>query len=302
MSQLVLRSKNALASNVQSLDYVVYENRVLSDGGIIINEAATKAVFDFIFQNQLTSKEVFSATSASWGVKLSGGKPVKLYSLFDSTGDIIINIGASSAIDFNQTTHVVPTIELKASLLNSLNTLGKTGVVTNAGIFTLSFVPMLGVGTAYGSGVNFVLGELSEVSDASNTSDSLKKRYLLNQFSRSTTADLPTNWVLNGQSYGNTGLISLPAQNVTEQNALSVFADVNSLTMFKNGSQIGQDTSVTPTDFNSNLQFNIGRGRAVSSSEMKYANSLYAHIAEAWCLVNTTSDKMKVLSTRGNLY
>lgn len=100
MATLVLKSTNALDANVESLDFTAYKQRVLADGGFIADETAVQEALSFAFTNKLSESEVYSATSARWGVKLdSAGKPKKLYSLFGSRGDINVTVSSGAAIN-----------------------------------------------------------------------------------------------------------------------------------------------------------------------------------------------------------
>lgn len=74
-------------------EFRVYKERVLADGGILISEESTANMFFTLKGLGIKENRVFSATSASWGVKLAGGNVVKLYNLFDPTGDLFVQKG-----------------------------------------------------------------------------------------------------------------------------------------------------------------------------------------------------------------
>jgi len=71
-----------------------YVERVLEDGGEIIDRDAVHAAFDYAHGAGLNGLTVFSATSAAWGIKRNGGAIEKMFSLFDPDGDLIVNSGA----------------------------------------------------------------------------------------------------------------------------------------------------------------------------------------------------------------
>ncbi|WP_333614305.1 hypothetical protein [Psychrobacter sp.] len=90
---LVLKSNRVFSGELVS-DLRIYKKRVLADGGEIKNEKSLSDMFAFCRHNDLNANNLFSATSPTWGVKLSGGNVVKMYHLFDETGDMSVDSGA----------------------------------------------------------------------------------------------------------------------------------------------------------------------------------------------------------------
>ncbi|MFW6525105.1 hypothetical protein [Acinetobacter baumannii] len=300
MSQLVLKSSNQLDPATEFLDFTLYKQRVLADGGTIVNEQAVKDAFAFIYQNGLNEDQVFSATSANWGVKVAAGNPLKLYSLFSSVGDIVVTIGSDAAINYDKTTYNVPTVELKSSSANALIT-GSTGNVNNAGICVIARAPVLPAGSNYGSTLQFVTGELVDISDSSTAAESLQKRFLMNGWLRSASSEVATTWRSYALGYGNTG--NIDATTLTDKSKwghTATFIDSSGLYLYNAGSLITTDSTVTATPYKTGLKFNIGRGRNTGSTAMAYLASLYGNVAEAWCVINTTPEKMRLLSLRAS--
>lgn len=117
---IVLRSPN----HYQGLDslptlasltygYTQYAERVISDGGVIINESATISAFDFLASNGLPLDQM--VVGASFGVKHAGGLVQKLYSF--NGNDFIpwfadMSLGQGPYFD---TSGVFPVVSLDAS-------------------------------------------------------------------------------------------------------------------------------------------------------------------------------------------
>ncbi|MCE6957192.1 hypothetical protein KSB39_19530, partial [Acinetobacter baumannii] len=70
--------------------------------------------------------------------------------------------------------------------------------------------------------------------------------------------------------------------------------------LYKDGGVLKQDTTVLEKTWINDLYFNIGRSRNAGVTNLDYASPFYGYIAEAWCLVNTTAEKMRVLSLRSS--
>lgn len=60
--------------------FTAYKNRVIADGGYIVDETKTLATINFLFANDLISRST-SIVSSKYGLKLDGTKVVKLYGL-----------------------------------------------------------------------------------------------------------------------------------------------------------------------------------------------------------------------------
>ncbi|HIC8879226.1 TPA: hypothetical protein ACW7YJ_000959 [Acinetobacter baumannii] len=303
MATLVLKSSNALDASVEALELTLYKQRVVADGGFIANEAAVKAVFQYCFNNNLGEKEVFSATSANWGVKLEGGKPKKLYSLFGESGDIDITIGTPASINYNTTSFAVPVIELKASSTNALKTVGSANNVRSSGLCVIARAPILASGAAYGSTNTFTLGELSNLTNSASAGESLDKRMNTQFYIRTANTDIANAWRYLTYGYGTQGNIETTAEELADAsvwNRTSTFLQAGLMQLYKDGAVLKQDTSVNEKIWIDDLYFNIGRARSAAVANLDYSSPLYGYVAEAWCLVNTTAEKMRVLSLRAS--
>lgn len=90
---LILKSNQIfLGSLMPAID--AYKARVIADGGLIKNETMMLDAFLFMREEGLNAANIFSATSANWGIKVSGNNVVKLYNLFDAAGDVVIKKGS----------------------------------------------------------------------------------------------------------------------------------------------------------------------------------------------------------------
>ncbi|MEW7832054.1 hypothetical protein AB2R53_00590 [Acinetobacter baumannii] len=303
MATLVLKSSNALDASVEALEFTLYKQRVIADGGFIANEVAVKAAFQYCFDNNLTESEVFSATSASWGVKLEAGKPKKLYSLFSEAGDIDVTIGAPTSINYNTTTFPVPVIELKAASSNGLKTLGTANNVKTSGLCIIARAPILASGAAYGSTGTFALGELSNLTPSVSAGETLDKRMNTEFYIRSANTEIANTWRHLAYGYGSQGNIETTAAeliNASVWNKTSTFLQAGLMQLYKDGAVLKQDTTVLEKTWINDLYFNIGRSRNAATTTVDYASPLYGYVAEAWCLVNTTAEKMRILSLRSS--
>lgn len=300
MSTLVLKSKNALDESVEALDFTMYKQRVLADGGFIANEQAVKNAFQFCYQNNLTAAEVFSATSANWGVKLAGGKPKKLYTLFGEAGDIDVTVGAPNNINYDTASFAFPTIELKASSTNGLMTKGVANNVKSSGVFVLAKAPLLATGASYGSSNAFALGELADLSNSVSAAETVDKRMNSLVYRRLTTEAVANVWHYLGQGYGLQGSIVTDnvLSNASIWSKVATYLQPGLMELLNNGNLVLNDTTVNEKTWINNLHFSIGRTRNPGLVSLEWLNPLYGHVAEAWCLINTTSAHMKALSTR----
>lgn len=306
MATLVLKSTNALDASVESLDFTVYKQRVLADGGFIADETAVKEALNFALTNGISESEVYSATSARWGVKLDeAGKPKKLYSLFNSAGDIDVTIVHVNNIFYDTTSFSFPVIELRASSLNELKTSIAANNIESSGLCIIARTPILASGSVYGTSPAFALGELSNSTPSVSADESLDKRMNSAYYIRSANTEVSNTWRYKAYGYGTQGDIettSAELLNASVWNRTATYLRAGLMQLYKDGTVIKQDTSVLKKTWNDGLYFNIGRSRDSGKADLGYTSSFYGYVAEAWCLVNTTSEKMQIMSTRGSLY
>lgn len=299
MSALLLKSKNALNSTVEPLDYVVYKSRVIADGGAIVNEQAAKAAIEFANVNGITESMAFSVTSPAWGVKVVNGQPNKLYSLFNSAGDIIVGVGNSATIELH-TVDTYNTILVKGSSANTLMSAGAISNVNNAGLCIIAKPPTLAAGTNYGSINTFALADLSNIDAASSASDRAARQILSMSNNRADSSKMPVDWKFLAQGFGTTGGYTDAGSSAANWSSESAFIDNNGLVMFRAGTSAGADSTVTPPAYKNGVKLNIARSVVTTAQELTYSNLYYGDIAEAWALVNTSSAIMQALSLRAS--
>lgn len=300
MSVLILKSGNSLNAGIDSLEFSIYKNRVLADGGFIVNEQAVKDAFAFAAAQKMTSSEVFSATSANWGVKLLGDKPAKLYSLFAASGDINIVVGSATAIAYNTDRYSVPVIELKASSNNALTSEGVANGVLNSGICVIARAPLLENNAAYG-GTNYLsAASLSNNTESTTANESLKKRTHSVGFSKSGSSSAEL-WYESAYRYDSSANVSTATTliDVTKWVSTASFLNNGQIIIYDNGAPIASGLPILANPFPDNISFNLGRERNTASASLDFTKAFYGDIAEAWCLINTTEDKMQALSVRG---
>ena len=299
MSALLLKSKNALNSTVEPLDYVVYKSRVIADGGTIVNEQATKAAIEFANVNGITESMAFSVTSPAWGIKVVNGQPNKLYSLFNSAGDIVVGVGNSAAIELH-TVDTYNTILIKGSSANTLISAGVANNVNNAGLCIISKPPTLAAGANYGPLNTFALGDLSNIDAASSASDRAARQILSMINGRAGTSKMPVDWKFAAQGFGTTGGYTDAGSSAANWSSESAFIDNSGLVMYRSGTYVGIDATVTAPTYKDSIKFNIGRSIVPNIQALTYSNLYYGDIAEAWALVNTTSAIMQSVSLRAS--
>ena len=299
MSALLLKSKNALNPSVEPLDYVVYKSRVIADGGTIVNEQATKAAIEFANVNSITESMAFSVTSPAWGIKVVNGQPNKLYSLFNSAGDIIVGVGNSAAIELH-TVDTYNTILIKGSSANTLISAGVINNVNNAGLCVIAKPPTLAAGTNYSPINVFALAELSNIDAASSASDRAARQILSMSNGRADTSKMPVDWKFAAQGFGATGGYTDAGSSADNWSSESAFIDNSGLVMFRAGISAGADPTVTPPLYKNGVRLNIGRSVVTTLQALTYSTLYYGDIAEAWALVNTSSAIMQALSLRAS--
>lgn len=92
MSAIILKSKNSLNPNVESLEYSTFEQRVLNDGGTIVDAVKAKDALRFLVQNNISGNQALSVTSPQWAIKTENGLIKKIYSLLNPLGDIDVKV------------------------------------------------------------------------------------------------------------------------------------------------------------------------------------------------------------------
>lgn len=299
MTSLILKSKNALIGTVEPLDFVAYKQRVIADGGMIVDEGSVKSAMAFCYAQGITDIMAFSVTSAAWGIKLSGGKPSKLYSLFNPDGDLDIVVGSSPAIDFADF-ESRKVLAMRGSSYNAVMSKGAANGVNTAGICVVAKPPTLASGTAYGPGVTFCLGELANIEDASSVADRAQKQILASLYLRSTAGKMPYEWDFRNFGFASTGAMTDTASDTAGWAKEAVYIGAAGMQVFNSGVKVQEDLVVAPSTYKDVLKFYIGRNFTPSVQNLSWTSPLYSNVAESWCLINTSADIMKAVSLRAS--
>jgi len=120
---------------------------------------------------------------------------------------------------------------------------------------------------------------------------------------RSANTEVANVWRYLAYGYGTQGNIETTAAELSDAsvwNRTSTFLQAGLMQLYKDGAVLKQDTTVLEKTWINDLFFNIGRSRNSSVAIMDYASPMYGYVAEAWCLVNTTAEKMRILSLRAS--
>lgn len=222
---LVLKSNQAItgASLLPALD--TYKTRVLADGGVIKNESLLLDAFLFMKEYGLNATKVFSATSANWGIKESAGNVIKLYNLFDASGDINLVSGS-----FPLTVSGGKFSFYSAG--SSANKFASNGVLTTGANKNLSMFNAYGKGastTAVASAVSELWG-----SDTSFRGLTINYSHVDNQYS------------------GNGLAISGAITGVPYTNDISMSISPNGMFAYQGGVKVAEDliiSTITSTQF-----------------------------------------------------
>lgn len=93
---LVLKTNTNFTGPIIDNGFAEYKARVQADGGIISDEGSARLAFILLKHMGLDANNFVSISSVNWGVKIAphavvkDDRVVKLYDLFDPSGDIII--------------------------------------------------------------------------------------------------------------------------------------------------------------------------------------------------------------------
>ena len=294
MSALVLKSGNALNAGIESLDMTAYRYRVERDGGYVVDAAQVMAAYDFLKQNGIDKNQVFSATSARWGVKVVGGKPVKLYNLFDESGDIDVVVAYPAAIAFNETSYTHPVIEMRGRADNGLTSKGTVSGANSTGLCVIARVPNV-TGVAAGT-----LAEMSVLTTSANTTELVAKRHLVTNTVKNSGAVDTTGWSHSALGYGstyNSGATS--AKNLDRMTDATAFISATRGALYNDGVLTSGSAITANNPIKDNLSLTIGRAKNLTApASIVWSTPIWADIVEVWSLVNITESNMQALSAR----
>lgn len=288
MPAIVLKSGNALDASIEPFDYVEYRKRVVSDGGTIVSASAIKSAILFITQGtgKLSAGNVFSATSPNWGVKFSNGLPVKLYSLFNSKGDLLLDVQSGSLVAYEAGLYSYPVVRFGGSAGGGILNNGYSSV----GTFDATSDVAVGVVTK-------------------NTSPLGTAGYRFTCYPKDSYQTAGTNKLLGFGDTG-TGLRLLTVGNgfttnqqiVTSESLLAwskavVYRDNASVSIIDNQVTTREWAATVAADRTA-LTLDIARSVLDNTTEMKYSATMKADFAEAWLLVGAGKLGAEALSAR----
>ena len=111
---------------------------------------------------------------------------------------------------------------------------------------------------------------------------------------------MPVDWDYRCLAFGSTGALFDTTPSTTSWSSETLFVDNAGMVLYNSGVQTEVDNVVTPPVYKDNIQFNIGRSYMPNVQTLTYTHPLYGEVAEAWCLVNTTSAIMQAVSLRAS--
>lgn len=289
MSALILKSLNALSDTVETIDYLQYRDRVLADGGEIVESNEVKSAISFANKNGINSGNAIAVVSPRWGIKRQGDTITKLYSLMGVNNDIDVKAFTSSTLFIDRTAGY-NAININSSLSNKLvsNRFTSNG---NLGLQVIHKPNIRDTAAAYGSGDVFGIAYAYNVSDF--------KKVLLNySYSRNTneTADLWRKRVYSENTA--VGLIASAYIAATPSNKFtnnSLLVDNSGITVFKDGAQSAQVNYNKSSDLSG--EYVIDFTKRFSSTGVALAGSETV-IAEIWAINNASASQMLELSKR----
>ena len=296
MGALVLKSKNSLNVDVAPLDFIIYKQRVINDGGVIVNETETKAAIAYANANNLNAGKVFSATSASWGVKKQGTKLVKLYSLFDEKGDMLpVASLAIEITEYNGRQSVYLTASAYSQIIKTAGTFSN---VNSVAVATSTAVPA--GRSAYSVTGELIIASVSTIDKSGGESVYNLNRLINYGFSRTPVANndvatwksivwMPTVYDTFKISSGYTNAVSA---------AHTAYASSTGVDLYYNNSKVVELTKYTDITDRTSQEFMVGAAHTDFSGEAGAFGKLpfLGYVFESWCLINVTENQAQALS------
>lgn len=294
MGALILKSKNALNSDVPTLELSEYRRRVYADGGVIINEQSVVDAMGFANTNDI-APFVNSATSANWGVKFSGSIPVKLYSLFGSAGDVEGNPdsylkhvieGSKAYLHFTQ-----------SSVSNYFQ--AKTPI-TDLKSVAMAVVARMGSGTEGSLQWGAALGSVQSLVPVSTAEDVISERVFFLIKDRNGENQDPINYITRPQTFTTSGFVTHSDTNYVNWDSNVYALDEFRLKRFINGAKDSQVSGVLGSTIPTSnpLYFTLGARRKQAAGAVTFDNFMWGQVAESWLLINSNESAMSALSLR----
>lgn len=135
---VIINSNNKITIEVEEY-YKNYANRVYADGGRVINKASVIDAITFALNSGVDINKIKVAVSLSWGVKETTNYLEKLYSLFDSEGDILFR-SQDANYSYIERTYAFPTLRVIPINLVNREIQGRSVGVFDSDSFTVSCV------------------------------------------------------------------------------------------------------------------------------------------------------------------
>lgn len=287
--QLTLKSTNAVTLAVQdTIDFNYYDQRVKSDGGVVMDTTDLIRAFTLANTLGLTPSKVFSAVSARWGVKYDpvSSSVTKLYSLFGEAGDIEIASpqNVNGTVKMNTSAYTFPSIYFSGNHGNRGVSKGIYKHSATKNIASCSVTGRASVTTDVLRGEAF--STLTDVGDTYQLLDS----YLF----RATTEEQLKYYA---QSFHRSGSIAT-TENFTDLAAIGTFTNESKLELYKNGLLIGSDNTITKTLL-TDFKLIIGNRQLVSIN-VDSALPLKGNFIENWLLSDVTEATVIALTQAQN--
>lgn len=296
MGSLILRSKSALLINGNnSIDFLTYKQRVYEDGGVIINEQSVIDAYEFARNSNLDASNVFSATNAAWGIKFSGDKLVRLYSLFGEVGDLI---PASNVVTVKGLTTANPYVSLTGS--NYTNFLTSVGVFNNSENIAVTLMNRVPIITgSYSNSLYLSLASVANFDKGSFTRDDYVDGLSIDLgFKRdSISNDDISTW---------SGYLSTPDSNLEEPNMakpswnnITSFLQAGSAKAYQNGvEKMGASSGYLGIKKPDNQSLMLGARRPDFNYPDKAMFASVVDFAGVWCVYNVKQPTVLALAAK----
>ncbi|MDO7460710.1 hypothetical protein Q5X55_03010 [Acinetobacter baumannii] len=299
--QLILKSQNALSDLNALPDLNYYINRVEADGGVIYDKNALIEAFQFIYINNISEDQCFSALSAAWGVKYDNvGTVSKLYNLFHEDGDLLLNTETSTAPKLDTTTFVFPTVYFSGSVNIFGVSKGKFSITKNMVYASAFSIPTTG---SYGASVQFPrqvflnkVGFNADVSPTKSLEDYMFSRELY--IRDATTNNAPATWQDSIYAYGSKYILGGATNLYSKFKPISSYIGKDVVEVYNGGSLLVSNNVAAANIKQShleNINYYFGLIYDNNLTRIRYA---IGHLAEAWVLTDTTRDVAIALSNR----
>ncbi|MFK7016074.1 hypothetical protein [Acinetobacter baumannii] len=299
--QLILKSQNALTDLNALPDLNYYINRVEADGGVIYDKNSLIAAFQFIYANNITEDQCFSALSPSWGVKYDNAATVsKLYNLYGEDGDLLLNTETSTAPKLDKTTYTFPTVYFSGSVNIFGVSKGKFNINQNIVHASAFAIPN---SVSYGASVQFPrqvflnkVGFEADTSPTKSLEDYMVSRELY--IRDASTNNNPATWQDSVYGYGSRYILGGSTNLYAPFKALSTYVGKDTIDLYLNGSLLATNTvasaNIKATQLQ-NVNFYFGLLYDNSLTRIRY---VLGHLAESWVLLDSTRTVAIAISQR----